>query len=363
MALTAKIATVSMISVHEEDDGVFYDVPNVFPGKFWIPPITAPQQTLILRCKTAVRTLGSTAPERFQYAHIKVTTENPPRKYILLTIPEATTFRYGTEKQLLDEYNQKMFPDIERAPLYVKPEHVANDIERAFGRMGVIAIASYDGEASATQKELKRSRDLYQTWMIRRINETNRNYARHGFAEVTKQTLNIVNRLYRDHLIPALPSWASINPDIGSSSGQLSCPNCHQVVLPGTAQCKCGVVINWALALEYGLKTEAEVPKNKRQEAGLEGPVTTPSTAVPVPVVGTLPDNAVVAIVEKGAGIRTISASDVPLDMSEQSFGGEQIRGTNADQDQVVEEIAEMDDTPEPVSAGRGPKAVRRGGR
>jgi hypothetical protein len=82
-----------------------------------------------------------------------------------------------------------------------------------------------------------------------------------------------------------------------------------------------------------------------------------------VPVVGTLPDNAVVAIVEKGAGIRTISASDVPLDMSEQSFGGEQIRGTNADQDQVVEEIAEMDDTPEPVSAGRGPKAVRRGGR
>lgn len=365
MPLITRVATVSMISVHEEDDGLFYDIPNVIPGKFWIPPITAAEKVIAERCNTAVRTAGSTSAERIRYAHLQtLREESKSSPYILLTIPEATTFRYGTEKQSLDEYGQKMFPDIERAPLYVKPEQVANDIERQFGQMGVIAIPGPD----VLPRDIKRARELYKAWMIRRINETNKTYAQHGFAEVTKQTLNIVNRLYRDHLIPALPPWASINPDIGMAAGQSSCEVCHGILQPSDVKCpKCGAIYNWKRAVEFGLVTEANVPKSKRREAGLEGPAddTPRPTLTSAPVVGTLPDGAVVAIVEKGAATRIISGGDVPLDVTEQAFGGEQIRGHH-DPEQVVESIANMDDG-EAVGAGRGTgKAAgsgKRGGR
>jgi hypothetical protein len=252
------LSDVSVISVHDEEEPIHFYIPSVTPSRYEIPGVNAPQE-IFKGCK-----FSFPGVKPIQYA-FRRTKNNVP--YVLIKIVEAKTFILGTEAQKLDEYGAKLSPDVMRVPVPVRMENIANEIERAHGKMGILAVRGEITDENVTEA-VKRNVAFLQATVV----DTNRNYKRSPL-QVTPQARRRAWRLHELGLLTPMPEWAEINPDAKASeaSPTMNCRNCGTLIRRTVTKCNCGVIYNWKAAVEDGLVKPADVPPSKRVEAGLEG--------------------------------------------------------------------------------------------
>lgn len=255
---------VHVISVHDEEEPIHFSVPSVVPSRYDIPGINAPSDAF-KACRFALPGLN----QPFQYA-IRRTKNNVP--YVLIKIVAAKTFIYGTEAQKIDEYGQKLSPDVMRVPIPVELERIANEIERAHGKMGIMAV-----KGEVTEVHLQECKRRSIAFMRESVAETNR-WEKKNPANITPQARRRAWTLHKMGLLNPLPEWAEINPDAksGENNGLFNCDNCGLMLRAKTTKCACGRVYDWRRAVEDGLVKPTDVPPNRRREAGLEDYFTPP---------------------------------------------------------------------------------------
>jgi hypothetical protein len=262
------LSDVSVVSVHDEEEPIHFYIPSVTPSRYEIPGVNAPQE-VFKACK-----FSFPGVKPIQYA-FRRTKNNVP--YVLIKIVEAKTFILGTEAQKLDEYGSKLSPDVMRVPVPVRMESMANEIERAHGKMGILAVR---GEITdeIIAEAVKRNVAFLQATVV----DTNRNYKRSPL-QVTPQARRRAWRLHELGLLTPMPEWAEINPDAKASeaSPTMNCRNCGVLVRRTIARCNCGVIYNWKVAVEDGLVKPSDVPLSKRVEAGLDAPNQPPDEGIP----------------------------------------------------------------------------------
>ena len=296
-----QVKEVYVLSVHNEEEPLHISFPGVTPGRYDIPSINA-TKTELDAC--AFSFPGVAKPVR--YANRRTLNHRP---YVLIRICESRTFIMGTEKQEVDEYGKKLVPDIQRVPIPLREELVANEIERQCGHMGIKAIVG-----PPTAEDLDEVEHRYIEFMKRTVADTTR-LAKKSSLNVTPQSVRRAWHLHKMGLLNPLPSWAEINPDATSGAVDMfNCTNCGAQLRKGVAQCnKCPAIYNWKLAVDLGIKTPLEVPPSKRAEAGLD-----PSGAfLPVPQPSatklTTPDEqAKVADDDGDDPFESLNATDLP---------------------------------------------------
>lgn len=261
---------VHVISVHDEEEPIHFSVPSVVPSRYDIPGVNAPVEAF-KACKFALPGLN----QPFQYA-IRRTKNNVP--YVLIKIVAAKTFIYGTEAQKMDEHGQKLSPDVMRVPIPVELERIANEIERAHGKMGIMAI-----KGEVTEAHLQECKRRSIAFMRESVAETNR-WEKKNPANITSQARRRAWTLHKMGLLNPLPGWAEINPDAksGDNNGMFNCVNCGKMVRAKTIKCDCGAVYDWKAAVDNGLVKPVDVPPSKRKEAGLADEMGVPERATPL---------------------------------------------------------------------------------
>jgi hypothetical protein len=261
MALPVKsVGDILVVSVHDEEEPIHFHIPSVTPSRYDIPGINAPSETF----KTCMVSFPNSKPMRYAF---KRTIDNHP--YVLVKIVEPHTFIYGSEPQKLDEYNKPLAPDVQRIPVPVRMEQVANEIERQCGQMGLEAA-----QGAVTKELVLRLEAKSIDFMRRSVSDTNR-LAKRSPMNITPQARRRAWRLHKMGLLTPLPLWADVNPEADSTNvlSMFNCINCGTQLRAGTVKCStpgCGVIYNWKQAVDLGLIKPSEVPLSKRVEAGLE---------------------------------------------------------------------------------------------
>src|SRR5712664_2037833 len=125
------VGDIAVLSVHDEEEPIHFSIPSVTPSRYDIPGINAAREVFEV-CK-----FSFPGQKPIRYA-LRRTKDNHP--YVLIKIVEPKTFIHGTEQQKVDEYGQRLQPDVMRVPVPVRQELIANEVERAHGQMGLIAI-------------------------------------------------------------------------------------------------------------------------------------------------------------------------------------------------------------------------------
>ncbi len=265
MAISMRIDTVKMISVHEIPEGVKASQhASVQPTTVWVPSVHEEAKVLRRECVVHVRDRGMKKSEKIEYAEAR--THAKLGKYLLLTIPEGKAFRYGTGEQQVDEYGNAMQPAVERAVLHVRASEIANEIESQLRYLGVATIKGDE----PTDAELTEAFSTYRVWVLAQIRSTNAGYARFGSREVTRQSLALAEIAFKRGWITTLPEWASIDPE-ARGADIMPCVGCGKSLRNTVIKCDaCGAIYDWKRAIEYGIKSPSDVPPSKRVEAGLD---------------------------------------------------------------------------------------------
>lgn len=258
---TSALSDISVVSVHDEEEPIHFSIPSIVPSRYEIPGINADKKIF----EDARFTFPDQKP--FQYAIRRTLNHHP---YVLIRIVEPKTFIYGTEQMKLDEYNQKLSPDVQRVPVPVRQELIANEVERQCGFMGIKAI-----RGDVTLQILEEVERTNIDFLRKTVQEVNRVYKRFP-GQVTPQSRRRATRLYKMGLLNPLPEWAEINPEAlsGQALDMMNCVNCSKLIKKSIIKCDCGAIYNWKAAVEFGMVKPSEVPPSKRVEAGLEeGPM------------------------------------------------------------------------------------------
>lgn len=252
----SNLADIAVISVHDEEEPLHFSIPSVVPSRYDIPGINADKEVF----KSCMFSFPDQKP--IQYAFRRTLQSKP---YVLIRIVEPKTFIYGTEQMKMDEYGQKLSPDVQRVPVPVRMEQVANEIERQCGHMGLKAI---QGDVTGmvideiTQKNID--------FMRKTVADTNRLYKRSPM-NVTSQARRRAARLHKMGFLNPLPEWAEINPEAAFGQGldMMNCVNCQRLIRRSVVKCECGAIYNWLEAVNMGMIKPADVPPSRRKEAGL----------------------------------------------------------------------------------------------
>lgn len=252
------LGDIFVVSVHDEEEPIHFSIPSVTPSRYEIPGVNAPNE-VFQACRFSF-------PDRnpIQYAHRRTKNNRP---YVLIRIVEPKTFMLGTESQKLDEYGQKLSPDIQRVPVPVRMELIANEIERQCGKMGLKAI-----EGEVTEEILNEIEKRSVEFMRATVADTNR-LAKRSSLNVTPQARRRAARLYKMGLLNPMPEWAEINPEAREGVGlqMFNCENCSKLLRKGVVKCDaCGAIYDWKRAVELGMVKPTDVPPSKRGDAGLE---------------------------------------------------------------------------------------------
>lgn len=262
MPVDVRLGSAHLVSVYDDREPLRVEIPNVHPSKYSIPSIHATAADLKELCRLTYREPGM-QPVEVQYAERK---EQNGQAYVVLTVVEAKTFVQSPAVQAFDEYGQRMEPDIQRAALTVRAQEIANEIERAYGPVGIVAIAS----DLPTEEELREAVSRNLSWKRNLVEETTRWAARRGAGQITDQARRAALDLYKRGLIAALPTWA--DAAVGAKAEDVvNCKVCNAVLRRESVKCgTCGAIYDWKKAVEYGIKAPHEVPPDKRVEAGIE---------------------------------------------------------------------------------------------
>lgn len=261
------LSEVSIISVHDEEEPIHFFIPSVTPSRYDIPGINAPKEQFE-SCKFSL----PNTERPITYA-VRRTKDNRP--YVKITIIEPHTFIYGTEQQKMDEYGQKLSPDVMRVPVPVRVELVANEIERQCGRMGLMAV---NGEITTEILDTLEKRSI--EFMRATVADTNR-LAKKSPMNVTAQARRRAARLYKMGLLNPMPEWAEINPEARDGIGMemMNCVNCGKLLKKSVVKCEtCNAIYDWKRAVELGMVKPSDVPPSKLKEAGLAGEEELPRT-------------------------------------------------------------------------------------
>jgi len=293
MALKIKLETARVISVHEEPTAIEFYVPNVHPGRYEIPGIDTPEEKV--RAMTVEhRKDDQPVGEMLSYASVG---EKNGIRYIMLEVVEAVTYNQNPAQESHDRFGVKKVPDILSVAVPIRAVQVANEIERAFGPMGIIAI---EGD-EPTDEELSRAMSKRAKWERSIIMETNKWYKKLGDRQVTDQARRVADRMYRRRQLPTLPEWALVNPAAQSEMTDNFHCICGALLRKGTAKCgTCQAIHDWPKALVFGLVKLSEVPPIHRVACGLP-PLSNDQTPTPVP--------AEVVVGKKGKKDETVTAT------------------------------------------------------
>lgn len=265
MAIQIQLQTAKVISVHEEDHPLRFQVPNVHPGDYVIPGIHTPEEMLAL---LTVEHRADNEREGRPVCYASVHERNG-NKFIVVEVVEALTYTQNPSRQTHDRFGVKKEPDILSVAEPVRAAEVANEIERNFstglyGNIGIVAIAGEE----ATDEELAKAVALRAQWERNVIRETNKGYEKLGERQVTDQARSVAARMYMRGVLNPLPKWALVNPD-AKVEDFFHCV-CGAALRNGIAKCgQCGAIHDWKLALDFGLVKPDDVPPSRREQAGL----------------------------------------------------------------------------------------------
>lgn len=268
-----KALSSKLISVHSEPVPLRFFVPNVHPGEYHLPGVNCPADEIERVCKTVARAYGE-PPENGElvcYAKVK---ENG-FKYVELTVFEAVSFSQSPAQQTHDERGNRMQPDVQRMATFIRPEQMAQEVMRSFGKMGILAISGQE----ATPEELKKVRAMHLAWMQSVVQETNKWFGLLGSRQVTEQARRVAWELHKMGKLNPLPEWATVNPEL-SVEDVMNCIGCGTTLPKNAPWCSnpaCGVIFNWKMAVDYGKVAPRDVPPSRRAEAGLAEPSTPPA--------------------------------------------------------------------------------------
>lgn len=249
-----------VISVHDEPRPVLVSLPNMVPGNFFIPGVSA-HESYFERC---IITMGPN--KSLRYATRKTAFGKP---YVELKIPDGKTFQVSTEQQTHDEYGAKLVPDVMRVAVPVFSAQIANEIERqltnteddgsAWG-YGVVAIRGDEPTEAelrlATERQIARLRNM--------VAETNR-WAKVSTRNISPAARYAAQYLHKEGLIVELPDWA-----ISIEQLTRRCPACNVVYAGLPVKCgSCGAILDWHKAVDFGLVRPEDVPQQHREAAGV----------------------------------------------------------------------------------------------
>lgn len=315
---------IVVISVHDEEEPIAFDIPAVNPSRYTIPGINAPKEVF----KNCQFTFPDQKPIRYA---VRRTKNNHP--YVLIILVDAHTFMYGTEQMKTDEYGHRLFPDVQRIPVPIsKLESIANEIERRCGFMG---LKAHKGEI--TEQDIIELERKSIEFMRKTVADTNR-LAKRSPLNVTPQARRRAWRLHKLGLLSPLPEWAEVNPDArDEASITKNCFNCGKTVRLSQAKCECGAILNWKLAVENGFVRPSDVPPAKRKEAGLEFELSTDTKESTAPPPAPQP-------VDDDDAVESLNASDLPpvkpLEEDEQSTQSEGAASDEEDEQNDEQEEA-----------------------
>jgi hypothetical protein len=258
MTTLSKVRTAVVISVHDEPEPIRWNPPNVHPGNYLIPGTHADDKIFESSCVFSLRGRGAHQYARKEKHHGVDT--------VHLEILDAQTFIYTTGQQKVDEYGQKLEPDVQRFGMPIRAEEVANEIENVYGHVGMVAV---EGEAP-TAEEIRQVVKRRDDWMQQVIVDTNKYYKVLGDRQVTEQARRVAWELHKMGRLTPLPSWAIMNPSAGMLADTFNCNVCGNVLRNDSVMCsQCSAIYRWKEAVEMGLKSPDQVPPSKRKEAGL----------------------------------------------------------------------------------------------
>jgi hypothetical protein len=258
MAIQEQSRTAMVISVHDEPEAIRFNPPNVLPGNYLIPGLHAEPKTF------EACSFSFPGKPAHIYARKWVYHSQP---VIELKVVDAKTFVYTTGEQKVDEYGQRLEPPVQRFGMPIRAEEVANEIERQYGHMGIVAC---QGE-TPTAEEIEKARQLRLKWLHSVIETTNAEVSKRGLRQATDQSRRAAWELHKLGRLSPLPDWAQINPSAEMRADTFNCSACGGVVRKEAVQCpNCRAIYDWKRAVDLGLKAPSEVPPSKREEAGLE---------------------------------------------------------------------------------------------
>lgn len=248
MALeVSRVGEVVVVSVHDEEEPIHFSVPSVVPSRYDIPGISAPRE-VFSQCRMSIQP----GQKPMQYALHRTLNHHP---YVLIRIVEPNTFIYGTEEQKIDEYGQRLAPDVMRVPVPVRVEAIANEIERIYGQMGLKAVR---GEVTA--EIINECEKRNNEFLRKRVQQTTV-WAQKDPNNVTPQARRSAWILHRKGLLSPLPTWATIDPDSeGQTKSTFNCKNCGALLMKDAAKCAaCGAIYNRKLAYELGFLKDGDL--------------------------------------------------------------------------------------------------------
>lgn len=282
MLETGVVGDIRVLSVHDEIEPIHFSIPSVVPSRYDIPGINA-EKAIFEACK-----FSFPGEKPIRYA-LRRTKDNHP--YVLITIVEPKTFIHGTEQQKVDEYGQRLQPDVMRVPVPIRQELIANEIERAHGKMGLMAV-----RGDITIEQVLAAEKINVEFLRQRVQQTNI-WAAKNPMNVTPQSRRSAWTLHQKGLLTPLPTWAMIDPNAESIGGtMMNCVNsaCGRLIPRSAVRCACGAVYNWKAAVDLGMVKPSDVPPSKRAAAGLldDGEPSIPSAPIEVhSVEAPLPDS------------------------------------------------------------------------
>lgn len=261
------IVSATLITTHNNREPFHFMIPNVKPGEYLIPGIGQDPEWVERHCRITIIPQGG-RPEQakeFQYAHI---VEKYGTKYVKLDIFNAVSFRYFAEIQEFDEYGAKMNPPVARVGLPIPCAQVANEIERGYGHMGLMAVPGVD----PTEEELKEAVGRNLKYKRNVIKETNKLFRMVGESQVTEQAIITAAELHERGLLNPLPDWATLNPEALPGT-TFNCLACGHTLRKNAVSCtECHAIYDWEKAVDLGIKSVDQVPPSRRAEAGLDKP-------------------------------------------------------------------------------------------